>query len=97
MDVFINLIVVIISQSINISKHHIIHLKLTQCYVSYLKTGKRKIQKWSKAQEKMLNITISKEMQIKNHKQNTTRITKIKTNSIKFYNIHGTNGNCHVQ
>ena len=43
MDVFINFIVVIISQSINISKHHITHLKLAQRYVSYLKTGKRKI------------------------------------------------------
>lgn len=39
MEVLNNFIVVIISPYIHISNHHTVHVKLTQLYVNYIKTG----------------------------------------------------------
>ena len=45
MDVLTNITVVIISQHINVSKQHIAHPKLSQCYINYIiKAAKKLIQ-----------------------------------------------------
>ena len=45
MDGFISLAVLIISQYVHVSNHHIAHLKLTQCCMSviFMKLGKKEV------------------------------------------------------
>ena len=44
MDVLTNLIVLIISQYRHISNHHVVYLKLIQCYVTYILVNLRGIE-----------------------------------------------------
>ena len=44
MHVLTNLIVVIISQCIHVSNHHVVHLKLTQLNVNYIGLAKKFIR-----------------------------------------------------
>lgn len=58
MYVSANFIVLIISQHIHVSNHHIVHLKFTPCYLSIVSQ-----QSWKKMHENKL--TFSKKLEIK--------------------------------